>query len=180
PVLFRRIASKIDPTIRLDVQQPIRTPRNSLVSKGGELERAVELAAIKARPRGAVFVLVDSDTDCPATLAPKLLARAQNAAMGLPVYVVLPKFEFESWFIAAAVSIRGKRGLSVDLAPPENPEEIRGAKEWLAKRMHGPYSETLDQPALAAIFDLNQARAAASFDKCYRDVQLLIGHFRTV
>ena len=155
--------------------------RRPLVNKPEELEleRVVELAALKARPRGGVFVLLDSDDDCPAELAPRLVARAVSAGMGLPVSVILPQPEFEGWFLAAAESIRGKRGLPPDLAPPRNPEEIRGAKEWLRERMRGRvYSETIDQPALAAIFDLNQARVAKSFDKCYRELQLLIERFR--
>ena len=85
PILFRRIGLDIDPAVLLDVQQPIRRPRSSLVRTDGELERAVELAALKARPRGGVFVLLDSDDDCPATLAPILLARATRVGMGLPV-----------------------------------------------------------------------------------------------
>jgi hypothetical protein len=179
PILFRRIGHEIDPTVPVDVQQPIRRPRSTLVRTTGELERAVELAALKARPRGGVFVLLDSDDDCPATLAPELLTRAVSAGMGLPVYVVLPQREFEGWFLAAAESIRGKRGLPADLAPPQNPEEIRGAKGWLRGHMCGRvYSETIDQPALTAIFDLNQARAAKSFDKCYRDLRSLIERFR--
>ena len=180
PILFRRIGYDIDSSVPLDVQQPIRRPRSSLVRTAGELERAVELAALKARPRGGVFVLLDSDDDCLAELAPRLLALAESAAMGLPVSVILPQREFEGWFLAAAESIRGKRGLPADLAPPQNPEEIRGAKGWLRERMHGHvYSETIDQPALAAVFDLNQARAAKSFDKCYRELARLIDLYRT-
>jgi hypothetical protein len=181
PVLFRRIGNDIDPSVNLEVLQPIRRPRGSLVNKPEEheLERAVELAALKARPRGGVFVLLDSDDDCPAELAPRLLARAESAGMGLPVSVILAEREFEGWFLAAAESIRGKRGLPLDLAPPRNPEKIRGAKGWLRERMRGRvYSETIDQPALAAIFDLNQARVARSFDKCYRELQVLIDRFR--
>ena len=179
PVLFRRLAHEIDPSVNLEVLPPIRKPRSSLVNKQGELERAVELAALKARPRGGVFVLLDSDDACPAELAPSLLARAKPAGLGLPVSVILPQREFEGWFLVAAESIRGKRGLPADLVPPQNPEEIRGAKGWLRDRMHGRvYSETIDQPALAAIFDLNQARAAKSFDKCCRELRLLIERFR--
>ena len=179
PVLFRRIAYDIDPNANLQVLQPIRRPRGSLV-KPDELERAVALAALKARPRGGVFVVLDSDDDCPKELAPSLLTRAKSAGMGLPVSVILPQREFEGWFLVAAESIRGKRGLPPDLVPPQNPEGIRGAKGWLRERMRGRvYSETIDQPALAAIFDLNQARVAKSFDKCYRELQLLIERFRT-
>jgi len=82
PVLFRRLAHEIDPSVNLEVLPPIRKPRSSLVNKQGELERAVELAALKARPRGGVFVLLDSDDACPAELAPSLLARAKPAGWG--------------------------------------------------------------------------------------------------
>jgi hypothetical protein len=173
PILFRRIGYDIDPSVSLEVLLPIRRPRGSLV-KPGELERAVELAARKARPRGGVFVLLDSDDDCPKTLAPSLLARAKSAGMGLPVSVILPQREFEGWFLVAAQWLRGKRGLPPDLLPPQNPEAIRAAKEWLRERV---YSETVDQPKLAAMFDLNQVRAAMSFDKCYCELQLLIERF---
>jgi hypothetical protein len=137
------------------------------------------LAALKARPRGGVFVLLDSDDDCPAELALSLLDLAKSAGMGLPVSVILPQREFEGWFLVAAESLRGRRGLPLDLAPPRNPEQIRAAKEWLRERMPGRvYSETIDQPALAQLFDLNQARAAKSFDKCYRELQRLIERYR--
>ena len=179
PSCFGDLEYDIDPAVLLDVQQPIRKPRSSLVHTAGELERAVELAALKTRPRGGVFVLLDSDDDCPATLAPDLLARAKSAGMGLPVSVILPQREFEGWFLAAAESLRGKRGLPADLTSPQNAEEIRGAKGWLRERRSvRVYSETIDQPALTAIFDLNQARAAKSFDKCYRELRSLIERFR--
>jgi hypothetical protein len=43
------------------------------------------------------------------------------------------------------------------------------------------YSETLDQPALAAIFDFGIARLRSdSLDKLCRDVTALLGHLRAV
>jgi len=43
------------------------------------------------------------------------------------------------------------------------------------------YSETTDQPALAALFDIEQARQAAnSFDKCYRDIVHLLEELQKV
>jgi len=179
PILIRRVGTAIDPGVTLDIQQPIRRPRSSLVRGGIELERAVELAALKVRPRGGVFVLLDSDDACPAQLGPQLLQRANQVAMDLPVSIILPKCEFECWFLAAADSIRGKRGLPADLTAPHNPEDVRGAKEWLRQRMQGHfYSETIDQPALTAIFDLTLARNSRSFDRCYRALNRLIDHFR--
>lgn len=172
PVAIRRIAQQLDPGLAVKIHQPFRVPRNKLV-KEGELERAVELAARRAGKNGAVFIILDSDDECPATLGPALLARARRVRSDLPISVVLAKREFEAWFLAAAESLRGRRGLADDLASPPDPEAIRGAKEWLsghmAKGRH--YVETLDQPALAAYFDLVGARRAASFDKFFREVQ---------
>jgi hypothetical protein len=65
-------------------------------------------------------------------------------------------------------------GLPQDFSPPQNPEEIQGAKERLQAKMGRPYSEVLDQPRFTAIFDLAAARSARSFDKCFREIQRLI------
>lgn len=68
------------------------------------------------------------------------------------------------------------------LLKPDNPETIRGAKEWLRRHMQTgeTYSVTRDQPALAALFDLEQARQADSFDKCYREIVRLLEELQTV
>jgi hypothetical protein len=173
PVLIRRIATALDPTLRLLIQPPLRVPKNRLL-KRGELERSVELAARKTGSTGSVLILLDADDDCPAQLGPALLHRAAQARSDLPISVVIAKREFEAWFLAAALSLRGQRGLPVDLQPPEDPEAIRGAKEWLGHRMEQAYSETLDQPALAARIDLVQACRADSFDKCHREIVRLL------
>ncbi len=36
------------------------------------------------------------------------------------------------------------------------------------------YRETLDQPAMTSLFDLDEARSAPSFDKLWRDVESLL------
>ena len=88
---------------------------------------------------------------------------------------MLAHCEFETWFLASAESIAGQVGLRSDLTAPENPESIRGAKEWLQRHMpHGrKYSETIDQPRLASIFDLKAARRSPSFKKLYHDIERL-------
>jgi len=40
------------------------------------------------------------------------------------------------------------------------------------------YVETIDQPTLAAAFDLEMARRADSFDKCYREIVRLVGEMQ--
>ena len=175
PILIRRVAESLYPELLVDTPRPIRVSRNQIV-KAGELERTVELAARKISGQGALFILLDSDDDCPAQLGPELLSRALQARSDLPIAVVLAKYEFESWFLAAAESLRGHKGLRNDLQPPNNPEAIHGAKEWLSQRMDSGriYSPTVDQPGFTAHFDLDQARQADSFDKCYRDIVRLL------
>ncbi len=175
PVLIRRIAEKLDPALQVWMPKPIRIPRSKII-KPNEIERAVELAARKMGGKGAILIVLDSDDDCPAKVGPELLKRAQAARSDRPIAVVLAKREFEAWFLQAAESLRGKRGLLETLSAPPDPESVRGAKEWLSARMQPgrTYSETIDQPALAAHFEIEAARQADSFDKCYREAVRLL------
>ena len=175
PLLIRRIAAELYPELPIVVLPPIRRPRNKVV-KENELEKAVEFVARLIGGQGAIFIILDSDKDCPAELGPALLHRASQARSDLPIAVVLAKHEFEAWFLAAAESLRGQRGLKPDIHPPNDPEAIRDAKRWLSERMENnrTYRETQDQPALAARFDIEQARQADSLDKCYRDIVRLL------
>lgn len=171
PILIRRVAPEIDLNLYFDVQTPIRVKKNQFISNPEIREKYLRLAALKAGANGAVMVLLDADDDCPAQAAPPLLAQIAGIIPDRPFGLVLAKSEFESWFLAAAESLAGSRGLTPQLVPPPQPEAIRGAKEWLSRNMSGTrqYKETLDQPALSAIFDLHQARAAStSFDKFWR------------
>lgn len=174
PILIRRIALMLGSQVNVEIPHPIRIAKSKLL-KAGELERAVALAALTVKSRGAILVLVDSDDDCPAQLAPALLARARAARNDLPIAVVLPNREFESWFLAAAHSLGGRKGLPPDLEAPPNPEEVRGAKEWLNRRfVYGGYAPGVDQASFTGAFDLELARRAPSFDKCYREVVKLL------
>ena len=175
PTLIRRIAESFDPSMSVQIPHPIRIPRDRLI-KSQELERAVDLAARTIRGSGAILILLDSDDAPPCQLGPELLGRARIARGDTPIGVVLAKREFEAWFLASAESLRGVQGLPLDLEPPPDPEAIRGAKEWLSDRMQegNPYSPTLDQQVLTDHLDIDLARRAGSFDKCYRDVIRLL------
>ena len=175
PLLIRRIARDCNPPVYIDVFISKRVGREKLVNQGG-IENAVEQAARDGGRDAAILVLLDADDDCPATLGPALLDRARRTRPDRQVSVVLAKREYEAWFLAAAKSLRGQRGLPEDLDPPYGLEGIRDAKGWLGSKMpHGrKYSETADQPALTVLFDLIEARQADSFDKCYREINKLI------
>ena len=173
------VAHILFPELQVFIPSPIRVPRSKIV-KEGELEQRIELAAQKIGGQGGIFVILDSDDDCPAELGPTLLDRAAQTRGDLPIAVVLANHEFEAWFLAAAESLRGKRELKNDIHSSRAPEAIRNAKGWLSERMgdNRTYRETRDQPALTALFDLEQARQANSFDKCYREIVRLLDELR--
>lgn len=177
PILFRRIAGTLDPNLIVQVRPVLPVPE-SLLAKAGELEKSVAFVARNVGGRGGIFILMDCDwTDsCPKKDAPIWLQRARRVRPDMEISLVLANKEYEAWFIAAAESLRGKRGLATDLTSASDPEDIRGAKEWLSDHMprNRPYKPTIDQPALTSIFDMQAARRADSFDKCYREIVRLL------
>ncbi len=183
PVLIRHLvghwqsAGEFGHVHHVDVLVTQRVHRNKVV-KDGQVERAVLFAAARqGKKPGGVLVLLDADDDCPATLGPEILQRARLARDDVPVAVVLANREYEAWFLASTSSMAGRRGLSVALEPPVDPEAVQGAKEWLADRMPSgrAYSETVDQPALSACIDIPTARRhSRSFDKLCREVERLL------
>lgn len=176
PILIRKIAEVETPGLFPDVPRPIRVKRTSVL-KPDRMEPYVELAARQGGPDGRILILFDADDDCPRDLAPRILHRAIEARRDRRIQVVLAQREYEAWFLAAADSLAGKRGLRDDITAPGDPESVRGAKEWLTRQMPQgrSYRETLDQPALTKQFDLERARrSAASFRKMWRAVTDLL------
>ncbi|MEV5409534.1 DUF4276 family protein [Thermopolyspora sp. NPDC052614] len=176
PILLNRITAEIMPEVWPVFLRPYRVGRDTLMKQHG-IEATVNEITRKFGDLAGLLVLLDSDDDCPASLGPGLLARVEEARPGLSAAVVLAHREFEAWFLAAAVSLRGCQGLPSDLEAPADPESIRGCKEWLTcRRPSGaPYRPKNHQPGLAQRFDLNMARAnSPSFAKFYRDVEYLI------
>ena len=175
PLLIRRVTAELDPALYVDVFVGKRAPRSGLVNPGG-IEAAVEQTARAGGAMAGLLILLDADDDCPADLGPTLLRRARSVRSDRAMGLVLAKREYEAWFLASAESLAGKRGLPPDLRPPVDSEGIRGAKEWLSARLPRGrrYRETVDQPAFTTIFDMQQARSADSFDKCYREIARLV------
>ncbi len=163
PILVRRIAQAFGfhGGINFAVR---RVPKSQLI-KPGELERTVEALARQIGRSQPLLVLLDADDDCPVNLAEGLRARCHAGPTGLNLSVVIAKKEYESWFLAAAKSLSGERGLAEQVEAPPDPESIRGAKEWLTDRMPADqsYSPTRHQSAYSDRMDLSEARNARSF-----------------
>lgn len=174
PVLIRRIGVAVSPLTPPTVLKPIRVRRQRLL-KEGELERHVRLAAVRAGDGGGILILLDANGSCPAEIGPLILQRARALGTGCRIEAALAKCEYETWFVEVVESIAGARGFPPDVSAPEDPEAIRGAKEWLRNRMHGSYRPTADQAALSAGFDMALARRRSpSFGKMWRAVTALL------
>jgi hypothetical protein len=175
PKLLHRLAQEFPMVSLRTPKPPWRRPRGSLVAYNGIEQEVASNSWVG--PSGGILVVLDADDDCPAELAPVLLNRAQSVRSDVRVSVVLAKREFEAWFLASAQSLAGRFGFLADMEAPDDPEGVRGAKEWLSlHRPEGrPYKETVDQAALTSAFDVRQARQRSpSFDKFCREFEVLL------
>ncbi|MFJ9380184.1 DUF4276 family protein [Streptomyces sp. NPDC101455] len=160
------------------IQPPYRLPRDRML-KSEPLAQALTVVAARQPQPTAVLVLLDADDDCAVDLAAQVHALAHASHAHVPLTAVVAVREFEAWFLAGAAGLAGHMGLPTDLTPPPHPESIRGAKEWLSKRMPAgiAYSPPAHQPSFATRFDLDAARdAAPSFDKLCRELLRLLNY----
>lgn len=172
PVLLRRLEQWLTPGRYVHIERPIRVRREQFLNREEVFVKQLRLAAALCGPTGLILVLLDADDDCPVDLSAGIRARAAQVVPGHTVSVVLANREYEGWFIAAARSLDGCRGFACPGYIPA-PEAIRGAKQWISKHVpNGAYHEVIDQPALSARLDLEQAHAhSRSFRKLCSDWQ---------
>ena len=97
------------------------------------------------------------------TLRERIEQAVREEAAPLPYAVVVAQREFEAWLIAALDSLRGCRGIRTDATAYHAPEAVRDAKGQIERFMEGSasYSETRDQTALTATFDMK-----AAYERC--------------
>lgn len=163
PVLLRRFQAELG-NYDFQVGRPIRRKRSELVTPE-QIRRSVRLA-MGAPQCAGILIVLDSDDDCPATIAPLIQQWAQAEAGEILCQVVLPKREFEAWFIAAIESLRNFRSVRVDATPHPDPEAVRDCKRALEDRMvpGSSYSPRVDQAAFIAQINLRTAyQACRSF-----------------
>ena len=176
PCLLSRIAEASTAFGHCEVSRPIRIRADRFRTNGDDRRRHVELAARRARshPRGMVLLLLDSEDVCPAQAGQTLQRELRAVRADVPYLVVLAYREFETWFLAAARSLRGCCGLLVDLLPPDAPERIRDAKGWLSDRMPNGYDPVVHQLELTCHFSLDEACTVPSFARFRRRFEELV------
>lgn len=176
PILLKRIADECVPRVALRVNPPLRVKVSSFVRVDDYFRRHVELAARKAKPwaRSCVLILIDCEDERPCKLGPKLLAQARRCRSDVPFLVVLACREYESWFLAAAQSLRGCCGLPPDVMAPDQPHSVRDAKGWLSQRMQAPYNPPDHQPRMTQQFSFTEASTAPSFERCLARLRSLL------
>lgn len=174
--LLRRIATDAAPQAPMRANEPIRIKSGSFFNDTRYFSRYVNLAAAKARQEAAghVLILLDCEDDCPARFGPRLLDQARAVAPDVNIIVALAHREYETWFMAAAESLRGVEGMSGAVGRPADPEATRDAKGWLGRHMPHGYDPISHQLAFTHAFDLDAARTIASFDRLYRKIASLL------
>jgi len=174
-ILLERISMTVSPALVARVNPPIRVKSGSFMNDDAYLSRYVALAAAKAaQSSGFVLIMLDCEDDCPAQLGPVLLAKARKVRPDVPMVVALAYREYETWFVTAARSLAGCRGLPLDLVAPENPEAYRDAKGWLGQRMPSGYDPVVDQASFTSTFSLCEAAKNPSFRRLLRRVRAQI------
>lgn len=154
--------------------------RGNLTKTQG-LENFLEIAYRRANC-GGVLVLLDSEGDCPFTLAQQLAARVQQHGARFPTAIVLANPMFEVWFLACASHLAGQKlgelvTFSSELQTPESPESERNPKNWLNRKMPRtrPYKETEDQVTLTRLLDFAEAQAnSRSFRRLLHAIEELL------
>ncbi len=165
PILLRRFFQEVRDDSRLRVNPALRVKTGSFLNDDEYFAKYVELAALKAKPHsnGSVLILLDCEDACPAEIGSALVAKAKAVRSDVRITVALACREYETWFLAAANSLRGSGGLSPHLEPPLDPQSIRDAKGWLSKQMPHGYNEPNDQPGFTDRFSFDEAAAVPSF-----------------
>jgi hypothetical protein len=169
PVLLRRLAGEMG-VEHVPLGCPIRQGRGHLVKRAG-MEKAIELARRQPGCQ-AILVLFDADDLCAKTGAVELQVQARVLARQLPCPVILANKEYEAWFLASLQEL----GSGPQAQPyPNDPDQKRGAKEELERRLGIYYNERADQPRFSARISLECVHERSrSFRKLVKEYRALL------
>jgi len=95
PALIHRIARVAALEGRLLVSPPVRVKSGFFLNDEDYFRKQIALASAKAAQEdGTVLILLDCEDDCPGTLGPDLLRRAQAVRADIEIIVALAHREF--------------------------------------------------------------------------------------
>jgi hypothetical protein len=173
PALLHRFGALMPLETGFLINEPIRVHRDRFLSNRDEFKRMLGLAALKCLGQGWILILLDADDDCPKELGETILQRAREVAPESRISVVFANREYEAWFVAAAASLNGVCGFEFHDKNLPEAESIRGAKEWISKRIrNGRYHEVQDQPVFTRRMNLEMAMSGSrSLRKLYSEWQ---------
>jgi hypothetical protein len=175
PVLIRRIVEHHG-VFDVDVLTPHK--RGDLPKIKANFESYFKMAI---KENAAIICIIDFDCascECVAEEAAQLYQRANAIYPDRPFKVAFMVKEFETLFLAEPDATRHiLKEIPKSTVFPENPEKIRGAKEWLSKAMPSGYAykETVHQVKLSAAVDLNRLRiSSASYRHLEKSILSLV------
>lgn len=175
PVLIRRIAEHHGYN-NIRVLPPHK--RGDLPKVKANFDNYFKMAI---KEKAVIIWIIDFDCatcNCVAEEAEQLYKKAHDIYPDWPFKVAFMVKEFESLFLSEPEATRKVlKEIPKEKVFPENPENIRGAKEWLSKAMPSgfTYKETVHQVKLAAAVDLNNLRnSSASFRHLEQSILALI------
>lgn len=135
----------------LQVGKPKNAHGSANLKRPGGIERLVKYAWTDPKCAG-VLVVMDSDDDCPVTLAKALAERVRVAGCLKPTAIVAAATEYESWFLASCQTLAGFSSDEVMLLPRNlsfsgDCDSKRGAKQWIDRQFPKGrcYKETMHQ-----------------------------------
>lgn len=173
PVLLRRLLAEAE-CHSIAIGTPIRRTQSQCRNKT-EVQKAVRLARLQPEC-AAIIMLFDGEDDCPKELGAQVRIWAVEAAGQTPCDVVIAYREYETWFLSAVESLRGKYGIQPHAISPADPEAKRDAKGALEEFMppNRAYSETGDQPKMTATFDMGLTHQR---NRSFRKLTKTVGTF---
>lgn len=176
PVLIRRILQHHN-IFDVEVLNPHK--RGDLSKIKANFDNCFKMAI---KEKAAIIWIIDFDCatcDCVASESSQLYQRANAIYAGWPFRVAFMVKEFETLFLSEPDATRSiLKEIPKATTFPENPEAIRGAKEWLSKAMPSGYAykETVHQVKLSAVIDLDCLReSSASYRHLEKSILSLVG-----
>lgn len=152
PILVRRVLNERHGRYDINVLRPQK--RGDIHAIRKNISRFIKMAMLEKAP---VLWLVDCDDGDWQVQQHDLEAALANEYLPYPVRFSLMVKEYEALFLAEPATTKKVLSISEEIEFPLDPENIRGAKEWLSSKMPKGYAykETTHQEKLSASINLS-------------------------